>query len=104
MIFLCRHSYYFLLDIGPGSDDISVMQTFETRIVLKYPSPPEANQPNRVFVAIDYLSGGYPYAVPIGKAHEFYDYEAASKYRDAVASRGTFELCVVTITYNLEKL
>lgn len=67
----------------------------ETKIVLQY-----GGQTGK-FVALDSASGGYPYAVPIEKAHNFGTVDKARAYASQDPP-GHFVVCRVTVTYEIE--
>jgi len=79
-------------------------------VFLQYPGAGEAlsstspshrvhRSDDEMFVAIDSHSGGYPYGVPINRAHDFKTVEAAEKYR---MSFDKLRVREVRVTYDFQ--
>lgn len=82
------------------------MKHVETRVVLQYEKAGTSyghgtyivsENDAEMFVAIDRDSGGYPYAVPLSRAHNFVTEEKARAY--ASHDMGAFIVRTVTVTY-----
>ena len=71
----------------------------KTKVVIQYKNSSSVywDEEYMPFVALDSSSGGYPYEVDIGSAHDFKTVESAEKYIGSGV--GKFDVRVVKIKY-----